>query len=161
MTDMMKERVRAAEFLLRPESNQPQQLIDGEIIDMGSPVPSHQKTVYTTARVLEPLVLKLGRQFHAHHRHDLRARHKADARLFIARVHDLEIGEQHRSGRVCADVAQRMDAFSIYKRRADLDNIDIWVNLREDGEAARQVAIERKLKLGRHALSRYFQRTSA
>jgi hypothetical protein len=35
------------------------------------------------------------------------------------------------------------------------------VNLREDGEAARQVAIERKLKLGRHALSRYFHRTSA
>jgi Uma2 family endonuclease len=45
MTDMMRARVSAAQFLLRPETNQPQQLIDGEIIDMASPIPSHQKVV--------------------------------------------------------------------------------------------------------------------
>ncbi len=63
MTDMMRERVSAAEFLLRPETTQPQQLIDGEIIDMASPIPSHQKIVYMTAHVLEPLVAERGGQF--------------------------------------------------------------------------------------------------
>ena len=55
MTDMMRERVSAAEFLRRPETNQPQQLIDGEIIEMPSPTPEHQDIVLEIAYFLKTL----------------------------------------------------------------------------------------------------------
>ena len=62
MTDQVQERVSAAEFIERPESNKPVQLIDGEIVDMGSPTPEHQKIVLRSAITLTPIVETLGGQ---------------------------------------------------------------------------------------------------
>jgi Uma2 family endonuclease len=49
-----RERISAAEFLERPESNRLVQLIDGEIIDMASPTPEHQMVTRQTVVVLIP-----------------------------------------------------------------------------------------------------------
>ncbi|MDX2139219.1 MAG: Uma2 family endonuclease [Chloroflexota bacterium] len=63
MTDQPALRVSAAEFLARSETNRLMQLIEGEIIDMGSPSPDHQVTVYRTARTVEELVAALDGNF--------------------------------------------------------------------------------------------------
>jgi Uma2 family endonuclease len=56
MADIVKTHMTAAEFLALPETNQPTQLIDGEIIVSPSPVPVHQRVVLKSARVLESLI---------------------------------------------------------------------------------------------------------
>ncbi|MCC6616598.1 MAG: Uma2 family endonuclease [Anaerolineae bacterium] len=60
MTDQPKERLSAAEFLSLPETNRPLQLIDGAIIDMGSPTPDHQTVVFQTASTLNAAVKSFG-----------------------------------------------------------------------------------------------------
>jgi Uma2 family endonuclease len=61
-----RERISAAEFLQRPESNRLVQLIDGEIIDVGCPPPSHQLIVGETLFYLSPHVkLRSGHAFSA------------------------------------------------------------------------------------------------
>jgi Uma2 family endonuclease len=55
MTDHVRERISAAEYFALPETTQPTQLIDGEIIEMPSPTPEHQDIVLEIAYFLKTL----------------------------------------------------------------------------------------------------------
>jgi len=56
MADIVKIQMTAAEFLALPESNQPTQLIDGEMIVTPSPIPAHQRCVLNSIQILEALI---------------------------------------------------------------------------------------------------------
>jgi Uma2 family endonuclease len=56
MTDIAKIQMTAAEFLALPETNQPTQLIDGEIIVSPSPIPVHQDLILQAAPYLKTLI---------------------------------------------------------------------------------------------------------
>ncbi len=55
MTDPVKERIHTAEYFALPETMQPTQLIDGEIIETPSPTPEHQDIVLEIAYFLKTL----------------------------------------------------------------------------------------------------------
>jgi Uma2 family endonuclease len=55
-----KIRVSAAEYFALPETTQPMQLIEGEIIMSPSPVPDHQKVTFETGAVIRELKPHIG-----------------------------------------------------------------------------------------------------
>jgi Uma2 family endonuclease len=56
MSSPAKTRVSAAEFFQLPETNIPTELIDGEIIVSPAPIPTHQRILRFTVRLLEGLI---------------------------------------------------------------------------------------------------------
>lgn len=56
MSDIVRIQMTAAEFLALPETSQPTQLIDGEVIVSPSPIPAHQRSVLKSAQVLGALI---------------------------------------------------------------------------------------------------------
>ncbi len=60
MVDAAKTRMTAQEFFELPETNTPTELIDGELIQMPSPVPNHQSVVVRSILVLTPLTTAIG-----------------------------------------------------------------------------------------------------
>jgi Uma2 family endonuclease len=55
-----KPRMTAREFFQLPETDQRLELINGEIIEMGTPIPSHQDSVLNTALLIKQLTQTLG-----------------------------------------------------------------------------------------------------
>lgn len=55
MNDSVKELISTVEYFALPETTQPTQLIDGEIIEMPSPTPEHQDIVLEIAYFLKTL----------------------------------------------------------------------------------------------------------
>ncbi len=60
MVQQIRPRMTAAEFWQLPETDQRLELIDGEVIEMATPVPDHQDVVLNTALVLKELNRTLG-----------------------------------------------------------------------------------------------------
>lgn len=56
MAEQTKTLMTAAEFLSLPETNLPTELLNGELIQMPSPITEHQRGVRRTARLLEDTV---------------------------------------------------------------------------------------------------------
>lgn len=55
MAAQVETRMTAAEFFELPESKQPIELLEGELIMSPTPVPNHQRVVFWTAKVVEQL----------------------------------------------------------------------------------------------------------
>lgn len=60
MVQQIRPRMTAAEFWALPETDQRFELIDGEVIEMATPVPGHQDVVLNAALVLRDLNRTLG-----------------------------------------------------------------------------------------------------
>jgi Uma2 family endonuclease len=60
MSEMTKNRITASVFFALPQSNTPLALIDGEVIEIGSPVPAHQEAVVRLVLLISQLTLHLG-----------------------------------------------------------------------------------------------------
>jgi Uma2 family endonuclease len=56
MAEQIKTRMTAAEFFALPETNLPTELLNGELIQMPSPVTLHQRLLLRTARKLEAII---------------------------------------------------------------------------------------------------------
>jgi Uma2 family endonuclease len=60
MADATQTRMLAADFLALPESSQPTELIDGEIVMTPAPRHTHQKLVYRLAKLIEHIAAGTG-----------------------------------------------------------------------------------------------------
>ena len=60
MIDQTKTRMTAAEFLALPETNQPTELIEGEMMMAPSPVPQHQDVITDVTVILKRMTKTLG-----------------------------------------------------------------------------------------------------
>jgi len=56
MIDQTRTRMTAAEYLALPETNQPTELIDGELIVSPTPIPKHQQISHHTLNILDDLI---------------------------------------------------------------------------------------------------------
>jgi Uma2 family endonuclease len=60
MSDIIRTRITAAEFFALPETNTPMELVNGEVIEVPSPVPEHQEAVVRLVLLISQLTLSLG-----------------------------------------------------------------------------------------------------